>query len=365
MPAITPMPEAMAVTTGDGCQLELRRHAGTKGRRPVLLVHGASAASATFRIGERQTLVDCLLENGFEAWTLDWRAGMRCAPNIYCRNRSTEFTLDAAARYDVPTAIARMRALGVTDEIAIVGHCMGGGIVAQGIAQGYITAAQVGSVVLSGLGLFYKGAIDNILKAEDRVLEEVFAKGQALIHPTTRWDPKLCAQDPGEGPWDPLLEVPYSAWLETPLHDKCESRFCHRLSYLYGMPYLPDKIPTIHPDHLESQFGYIPVQFYLHCSQNLRRGYAAPFGSTKRPAPAYLNRAAFRDLKVTLITGDLNSLWHRDSIDTMYEWLRRGRASEQPRRLDKHVLRDYGHQDLLWGTDAPEDVFPRILAGLS
>ena len=78
----------------------------------------------------------------------------------------------------------------------------------------------------------------------------------------------------------------------------------------------------------------------------------------------YLKPEAFRDRALTLITGDLNSLWHRDSIDTMYEWLRRGRRADQPRRLDKQVLASYGHQDLHWGSGAPDDVFPRILRGL-
>ncbi len=32
-----------------------------------------------------------------------------------------------------------------------------------------------------------------------------------------------------------------------------------------------------------------------------------------------------------MITGDLNSLWHRDSIDRLYEWLRRGVKTDQPR----------------------------------
>jgi pimeloyl-ACP methyl ester carboxylesterase len=358
------MPDAMSITTEDHCQLELRRHPGAAGGRPVLLVHGASAASATFRIGEQETLVDHLLQKGFDVWTLDWRAGMYCARDLYCRNKSTDFTIDAAARYDVPAAIKRMLEHGVKGKIAIVGHCMGGGIVAQGIALGTIANPPVESVVLTGLALFYKAAIDNILKAEDQVLEELLSNGQALLHPTKRWDPNVCAQDPGEGPWDRLLEDPYADWLETPLKDDCRNHWCHRLSYMYGMPYLPDKIPSIHRDHLPSQFGYIPLKFYLHCSQNLRRGYAAPFGSMKQPDPSYLNRARFRDFKLTLITGDLNSLWHRDSIDTMYEWLRRGRSSEQPGTLQKHVLGDYGHQDLYWGTDAPKDVFPRIVAGL-
>jgi pimeloyl-ACP methyl ester carboxylesterase len=367
---VTPAPAFIPVKTNDDCLLELRHHPGPRGKA-VLLVHGASAGSDTFRIAERQTLVDYLLSQGFDVWTLDWRASMHCGRRLYCANTSTDFTIDAAARNDVPAAIACMRDAPhhVEGAIGIVGHCMGGAIVAQGIAQGSIAAADVERVVLTGLGLFYKAAIDNILKAEDHSLEEVLSDGEHLLHPTKKWDP-VCAHEPENGPWHRLLEVPYGIWLRTPLPHKCGDHFCRRLSYMFGMPYLPDNIPIIHRHHLPSQFGYVPIQLLLHCCQNLRRGWAAPYvpNSSRTTLPAdreYLRREAFRERKLTLISGDLNSLWHRDSIDTMYEWLRRGRQSEQPRALRKHVLAGYGHQDIHWGSAAPRDVFPLIASGLS
>jgi hypothetical protein len=338
----------------------------------VLLIHGASAGSDTFRIGERQTLVDYLLKADFDVWTLDWRASMKCAQNVYCAletQDSTIFTIDAAATYDVPAAISRMRADNVVGKIGIIGHCMGGAIVAQGIAQGVILATDVQNVVITGLGLFYKAALDNVLKAEDQVLEEPLANGQYLLHPTKKWASSVCTQDPGNGNWDRLLQEPYEIWFNTPLRHPCDIEYCHRISYMFGIPYLPDNIPSIHGEHLPSQFGYIPLQFLLHCSQNLRRGHCGPFvqdngGGTLPHDNRYLNHAAFQDRALTLITGDLNSLWHRDSIDTMYEWLRRGRKRDQPQKLRKYVLNGFGHQDLYWGSDAPEHVFPLICEGL-
>src|SRR4030095_6108303 len=123
-PAITPAPTPIPITTPDGCVLELRRHRGNG--PPVLLVHGASAASDTFRIGETGTLVDHLQRASFDVWTLDWRASMRRVRDIYCRNTFTDFTIDAAATHDIPTAIAAMRRdHGVTGEIGVVCHCIG------------------------------------------------------------------------------------------------------------------------------------------------------------------------------------------------------------------------------------------------
>jgi hypothetical protein len=372
MAVFTQRPEPIDVKTTDGCRLELRHHPGASATRPVLLVHGASAGSDTFRIGEKQTVVDYLLKAGFDVWTLDWRAGMRCSHGVYCGPGQTDlniFTLDRAATHDVPQAISAMRDHNVVGKIGLIGHCMGGAIVAQGIAQGVIPASDVENVVITALGLFYKGAIDNVLKVEDQPLEQLLANRQFLLHPTKKWASSVCEQDPGNGNWDPLLQEPYEIWRDTPLRHSCNVEHCHRLSYMFGMPYLPDNIPSIHKDHLQLQFGYIPMQFLLHCAQNLRRGHCGKFvrnsgGGMLPPDYSYLNHAAFTDRALTLITGNLNSLWHRDSIDTMYEWLRRGRKRDQPRELRKHVLNGFGHQDLYWGSDAPEHVFPLIRQGL-
>jgi pimeloyl-ACP methyl ester carboxylesterase len=379
LPAVTDTPPAISVTTADGCELDLRHDRGPaapQDRPAVLLVHGASAGSDTFRIGEERTLVDYLLGYGLDVWTLDWRASMHRVKDVYCkavyeRRLAGTFTIDAAADHDVPAAIAAMRRApqNVRGKIAVLGHCMGGAIVAQGIARGAIPSADVETVVLTGLGLFYRAAIDNVLKAEDQVLEGLLADGQHLLHPTKRWDRDVCARDPDDGPWPPPLEDPYNVWLDTPLPHDCAVAICHRLSYMFGMPFIPDKIRRIHDgSYLPKQFGYIALEFLIHCCQNLRRGHAAPFVATSTgPLPAdtrYLQRQAFQDRRITLITGDLNSLWHRDSIDTMYEWLRRGRRAEQPLSLQKHVVPDFGHQDLYWGVDAPTLVFPKILEGL-
>jgi pimeloyl-ACP methyl ester carboxylesterase len=372
----TPKPPRIEIQTGDGYALELRHHPGTSGARPVLLVHGASASSDTFRIGERQTFVDFLLRDGCDVWTLDWRAGMFCARGVYCASvaagKPMPFTIDDSARFDVPAALAQMRRAGVEGKIALVAHCMGGAIVTQGLVMGVIPLDDVENVVITGLGLFYRAALDNLLKVEDRVLEQLLADGQALLHPRKRWDPgTVCVREPGDDPhpWDPLLEEPYKLWLDTPLPHACRIDFCHRISYMFGMPYRPDDIGTIHDSMLASLFGYIPVQMLLHCAQNMRRGHAGRFVESKgEPSlsadEGYLQHDAFRGRALTLITGDVNSLWHRDSIDTMDEWLRRGPRSERPRALHKHVFAGYGHQDLYWATGAPETVFPCIRDGL-
>jgi hypothetical protein len=145
---------------------------------------------------------------------------------------------------------------------------------------------------------------------------------------------------------------------------------------MYGMPYyhgnLVDEIhgtssnPPVLPV-LKDQFGAIPLHMYLHAAQNIRRRHATFYEDKNLSDEVFISDAArgqFSDLdKVTLITGARNRLWHRNSIDLMYEWLTQGRL-RPGYRVQKHILPNYGHQDLLWGKKAPADVYEFIEKGL-
>jgi hypothetical protein len=109
---------------------------------------------------------------------------------------------------------------------------------------------------------------------------------------------------------------------------------------------------------------------YLHASQSVRRGWIAEceledaeVDDNKFISANARNR--FEGMGITLITGAMNRLWHRDSIDRMYEWLTRGTGRARLRKCEKMIFRKYGHQDLLWGTNSWYEVFPRIAEGLT
>jgi hypothetical protein len=123
---------------------------------------------------------------------------------------------------------------------------------------------------------------------------------------------------------------------------------------------------------LPRQFGPIPLSMYVQAARNVLRGQGGvPKGLAGQFSDS-LNGlglvdenslASFRGLTTTLITGKKNQLWHRKSVYNMCEWLSRDpQIPERARR--RWVLPDYGHQDLLWGKSAREEVFPKIREGL-
>ena len=70
---------------------------GAPGRGPVLLVHGAGVRANIFRAPVPVTIVDALLDDGFDVWLENWRASIDLRPS--------QWTLDQAAVFDHPAAV--------------------------------------------------------------------------------------------------------------------------------------------------------------------------------------------------------------------------------------------------------------------
>ena len=382
-----------AVRVQDGLVLQLHRYVPEGGvppeRLPVLLLHGASASHSTFTTPAGGIARWLATEgHGFEpydVWLLDWRGSNR----ILDRENRTQlddasvFSFNAAARHDVPAAIRYITWTAKLRPISAIGFCMGGAILAEAIALGHIAHADVNRVVLMTMGLFYETPIDGRLKSEERVLERL--KGTAIGKPPAPFlslNPSVSRpMSPGKFAlrqrWPIELEGFYDTWpkqLRYHLDDDRQpfDEMCNRLSFMLGMFYEHENLnPGLHADGddcVAAQFGPMALNLFIHGARNVRVGHATYYPDTPpdRSDSDFVSDAArerFTCLdNVTLITGARNRLWHRDSIDRMYEWLCRDGRNRG--RFQKHVLEKYGHQDLLWGCDSPTEVFPRIEQGL-
>jgi pimeloyl-ACP methyl ester carboxylesterase len=398
------MSETEIIITEDGIRLRLTRvghqdASATKPPKAVLLLHGASANRRTFEVHEGGLARH--LAKTFDVWLLDWRgSSIVVDDDEENRTKAPElFNFSSAAQFDIQAALSVIRGkYQVKRPIGAVGHCMGSGVLAEAIARECVTHDQVDCIVLLTLGLFYEAPLDSRMKSEERILDRLKAE-MAATREFTRIDPRVQnAAGLLKSKWPRELDDLYRDWPGQVFHardseslgDRTElcrtaGQMCNRLSFMYGMPYyhgnLVDEIhgtAEVNPV-LPEQFGSIPLHMYLHAARNIRQRHATLYrppesangSSTANPkdsgeSETFVSDAArdnFRKLKkITLITGDRNRLWHRNSIDLMYEWLTQGRPAG--RQVEKHILPKYGHQDLLWGKDAPEEVYKKIEEGL-
>ncbi len=371
-------PEPFVLRSGDGVHLGLHRFGnGGPGHTPVLLLHGASANHRTFITPSRTGgLAAFLQSHGFDPWMLDWRGSGLVVEDErnqkLLAERGELFTFNEAAKLDVTAAIERVLDVTKASSVGAVGFCMGSAVLAESIALGH-AAGLIDHLVLMTLGLFYETPIDGRVKSDQHLLERLARTGVHACGPVLTVDPRVT-------PWPQALEDLYGKWPSAlKSHDELEqpvelspgevvSRMCNRLSFMYGMPYnhrnLVDEIHAIEDDRpvLRDLFGGIPLQMYIHGGKNIRHGQATDAAGAI-PSEMFVSdqaRDRFRALKkVALITGAVNRLWHRDSIDRMHEWLGRG-SSEFLSRFTKRVIPQYGHQDLLWGPQSECDVYPFV-----
>jgi pimeloyl-ACP methyl ester carboxylesterase len=330
----------------------------------VLLLHGASASSETFLLPREAGLAHALCERGFEVFLLDWRGGKLVADRERAPEQRALFTMDRVAHEDFPAALRVMHVQrrDRSAKLHIVAHCFGAGCLAMSIGGGALVelakeGIAVDRIVLLTLGLFYVAPWDGFIKADDFVIERVIAS-----------TPEVHGINPhvDENPWPAQMERAFSKWPKQ-LLPQCGIGSCQRVSFMFGAPYLEANLSdAIHCEEtIAEQFGTMPIMLYAHAGQNVRRGYAAPLDAEptadgRAERRRYMQRAPFEAHDITLITGTENTIWHPDSIHRMHEWL----MASPLRRSVKHVLPGYGHQDLLWGNKAGEDVYPLILEGL-
>lgn len=393
----------LTLTTRDGLQLRLHRLVAPDkshvGRRPVLLLHGASANHRTFMTPDGGLAAWLATGGGakgqsfepFDVWLLDWRASsdvVEDRANASYLDKADVFNFNAAAKHDIRLAldyiVGRLKDEGTSRPIYSVGFCMGAAILAEAIALGHLERYPIERAVLMAMALFYDTPIDGRLKSEERVLERL--RGTALpdkCGPFVSMDPRVTAAQGAPSRlspktiWPRELEEFYATWPRQLRFHLTEERtpveeMCNRLSFMLGMFYEHDNlVESIHGGtnpSLEGQFGPMALHLFIHGARNVRVGHATYY----RPQPGqrdddFVTDAARRRFaaldRVTLITGARNRLWHRDSIDRMHEWL--CREPSGARRFPKHVLRNYGHQDLLWGKQSERDVFQLVERALA
>src|SRR3954471_10681867 len=116
-------------------------HPPTKG--PVMLVHGAGVRANIFRAPSGRTLVDVLLDQGYDVWLENWRASIELAPN--------HWTLDQAAVHDHPYAVRKIAEATGAPEVKAVVHCQGSTSFMMSAVAGLVP--QVRTVVSNAVSL--------------------------------------------------------------------------------------------------------------------------------------------------------------------------------------------------------------------
>ena len=327
----------------DGRRLTLLNVRGTSepSRGPVLLVHGAGVRAEIFRAPVRRTIVDALIEDGWDPWLLNWRASIDLEP--------VPWTLDEAAAYDHPAAVAEvLRRTGAESLKAIV-HCQGSTSFVMSAAAGLLP--EVDTIVANAVSLH--PVVPAWSEVKIRAIPPVSSR--LIPHVSPAW---------GDRPRGSVSRM--MTWGVRAAHNECENDVCAMVSFTYGSgsPALWShrRISEATHDWLRGEFGEVPFTFFDQMARSIVAGQMVGAGPViDGLPPRYADDAPRTTARFALFAGEDNLCFLPDSQVRTHAFLSRTRPDAGD---TLHVIPGYGHLDVFMGDDAATDIFPLMLEEL-
>jgi pimeloyl-ACP methyl ester carboxylesterase len=329
-------------TARDGMQLHLVnvRGAHDPTRAPVMLVHGAGMRTESWvEAPIETTLVDTLVDAGYDVWLENWRGSIHAGPNPW--------TLDQAAVHDHPAAVRTIVEETGADDVKAVIQCMGSTSFTMSALAGLVP--EVSTIVANSVSLHT--VVPPAARRKARYL-------RPLINPVAPYlDPNW-----GEHPTTPLARG-LSALVNT-THRECRNPVCRMASFIYGAGrptlWLHENLNGETHDWLSGEFGPAPRQFFDQIARCIEAGHLVSVDGLPGLPEDFTAQPPQTDARFVLLAGERNRCFLPIGQRRTFEFLER----QAPGRHSLHLLPGYSHLDVFIGRNAYRDTYPLILQGL-
>jgi pimeloyl-ACP methyl ester carboxylesterase len=328
-------------TAVDGFRCNLIHVRGERppSKGPVLLVHGAGVRANIFRARVQTTLVDLLVDHGYDVWLENWRASIDLPPN--------RWTLDQAAVYDHPAAVQKVVVETGAPEVKAVIHCQGSTSFMMSAVAGLVP--QVKTIVSNAVSLH--PIVPWVSELKGMVAVPILSAITPFLNP--QWG--LHAEGAVPKLIKGLVEL---------THHECDNPVCKQVSFTYGtgFPTLwrhENLNPETH-EWIKQEFAHVPMSFFQQMAQCLRKGRLVSVEGLPQLPADFVAQPPRTDARFAFLAGERNLCFLPESQQRTYDFF-------QQQRKDYHslqVLPGYGHLDVFIGKDAASDVFPIILEEL-
>jgi alpha/beta hydrolase family protein len=334
--------EVVPITALDGSPLTLvhitGRDAPTRG--PVLLAAGAGVRGEIFRPPLPRTLIDALLDEGWDVWLFNWRGSMDLP--------AVPWTLDQAAAYDHPAAVQAVLNATGADTVKAIVHCAGSATFSMSAAAGLVP--QVDTVISNGVSLF--PVVPPWSKFKIQRVAPLTAKMTPYISPA--WGNRT------EG-WGSKAVTTFVR----ATHPECDNTVCRMVSFTFGsgFPALWSHANLDRRTHewLRGEFGPVPMSFFRQMAKSVRAGHIVPDSPLPGLPASYVAQEPATDARFVFFAGTQNRCFLPESQQHAYDFF----AHHRPGRDSLYRIRGYGHLDIFFGKHAATDVHPLILEELA
>lgn len=328
-------------TAGDGRPLNLVHVEGERpaAKGPVLLVHGAGVRANIFRAPVPRTLVDALVDEGYDVWLENWRASIDLDP--------TSWTLDQAAVFDHPRAVRTVVEQTGSDEVKAVVHCQGSTSFVMSAVAGLVP--EVRTVVTNAVSLH--PVIPAFSELKIRAVAPLIARLTPYVDP--QWG--VAAPDAVAKAVVALVRL---------THHECDNTVCRMVSFTYGtgFPCLwsHENLNEATHEWVKQEFAAVPMTFFAQMARCVARGHLVSVEGHNELPESFVAGPPQTDARFVFLAGEENKCFLPESQERTFEFF----DVHRPGRDSLHLLPGYGHLDVFMGQRAATDVFPLILEEL-
>lgn len=328
-------------TAGDGMQLNLihvqGEHAPTKG--PILLVHGAGVRANIFCAPVEITIVDALINHGYDVWLENWRASIDFAPNLW--------TLDQAALYDHPLAVKTLIDATGANEISAIIHCQGSTSFTMSAMAGLIP--EVTTIISNAVSLHPIVPDWSLFKLSYML---------PLVKLMTKY------LNPHWGVHAPTMIAKLITLLVNLTHHECNNAVCKQVSFTYGSGFPAlwshENLNDETHEWLKEEFKAVPLRFFEQITRCVKAGHLVSVQGFKELPQDFTASVPKTEARFAFFAGENNLCFLPQSQVNTYGYF----SQLRPDFHSLHLLPDYGHLDVFMGKNAAQDTFPLIIAEL-
>ena len=332
-------PQVHFFKTEDDVDLKLTRYkGGTKG--PVMLVHGLGVASSIFSTDTIDTnMLEYLFARGYDVWLLDFRASIDLPAS---REQSNG---DQVAKYDYPAAIAKIKAETSAESVQCVVHCWGASTFFMSMLAGLqgvrsIVCSQIATNVVVPTATKIKTGLHLPSFLNELGIDSL----TAYVDKNSNWSEKI-------------FNKAYKLYALGEAQGWCNNPVCHRITFMYAPLYRHATINDQLHENLHELFGIANMDAFEHLALLCRKGVLL----NAKGEDVYMPHLDRLKLPIRFIHGSKNSCYLPESTERTYNTLR---AKFGVSLYSRHVIKDYGHIDCIFGRNAAEDVYPLVLEHL-
>lgn len=339
---MTTTERVVPVRARDGFELNLINVRGSQRpeKGPVLLVHGAGVRANIFRAPSGGTIVDSLVEAGYDVWLENWRASIDFAPN--------EWTLDQAAVHDHPAAVETVVRETGSPEVKAIIHCQGSTSFMMSAVAGLVP--QVTTVVANAVSLH------PVIPAWSRLK---IGYALPLVGKLSRYlNPQWGLHAPGVTPkvLNGIVRL---------THHECSNPVCKEVSFTYGSGFPAlwrhENLNDETHEWLTAEFAHVPITFFAQMRKCVAAGGLVSVEGYDQLPRNFVAQPPKTDARFVFFTGLENRCFLPASQERTFRWF----DHHEPGRHAIHELPGYSHLDVFMGKNAARDVFPLMLKELA